>query len=260
MENQNELDMNDDRAAPADENEQGAWARPVTKLTVGETPAGAVNLNVNGRRLSSPIQGFGKMWKRTYSIALGSAPLTPQQVVKVWKEKLPDLMPSNNRFYPSLSGVKPGEIVLINAEMPVLVPGGMPVETGVLVLYADDVQFTVMTPEGHPEAGFNTFGAYEKDGTVFAQVQSLARTSDPIYEVGYYLFNFAKDHDKIWTHVLERLAGQFGTAGKVTIEKELVDPQWQWTKFGNVWQNAAVRTILNLPIRLWKRLTWREKR
>jgi len=215
---------------------------------------------VSGRRLNSPLQGFGQLWQRTFRICLGGVPLTPQRVIQVWKEKLPELMPPNNRFYPSLSGVKPGEVVLINAELPVLVLGGMPVSTGVLVLYADDLQFTVMTPEGHPEAGFNTFSAFDENGIVFAQIQSLARTNDPIYEIGYSLFNFAKDHEAIWRHVLQSLAGQFGVTDTVTIERTLVDSKRQWSKVGNVWQNAVIRTVLNQPVRLWRRFFGTEKR
>jgi hypothetical protein len=51
-------------------------------------------------------------------------------------------------------GVKPGEVLLINATV-----GGMPVYTGVRVIYADEESFTVMIPEGHPESGWNTFSA-----------------------------------------------------------------------------------------------------
>ena len=71
-----------------------------------------------------------------------------------------------------MAGVKPGEVLLINATV-----GGMPVYTGVRVIYADDESFTVMTPEGHPESGWNTFSAYVDDGTTVAQIQSLAPTT-----------------------------------------------------------------------------------
>ncbi len=259
MENQNELDTKSNPPASPEIMGNDTWAKPVTRLNVGPTPAGAINLNVDGRRLTSPIQGFGQLWQRTFRVALGAAPLTPQQVVRLWKEKLPELMPASSRFYPSLSGVKPGEIVLINAELPVLIPGGVPVETGVMVLYADDLQFTVMTPEGHPEAGFNTFGAYEENGIVFAMIESLARTNDLIYEIGYKFFRFAEDHDQIWVQVLQNLAGQFGAAGPVVTEKVLLDPNIQWSKFGNLWQNAAVRSIIYIPVRLWNRLARKEK-
>ncbi|MDR3573322.1 MAG: DUF1990 family protein [Anaerolineaceae bacterium] len=223
-----------------------AWAPPVTRLSVNEVPDGARNLNVDGRLLSGPMEGFGQLWRRTYRTlipATSEQSITPAQVAALWKQKLPDLMPTNNHFYPSLSGVKPGELVLINASMPII-PGGMPVATGVLVLYADNVSFTVITPEGHPESGFNTFSAFEENGHVYAQVESLARTTDLIYEIGYSLFNYAKTHDAIWCAVLTNLAAQFGAPGKVDITKELVDSKRQWSRIGNIWQNAVIRTVI----------------
>jgi ferric-dicitrate binding protein FerR (iron transport regulator) len=49
---------------------------------------------------------------------------------------------------------------------------GMPVYAGVMVLYADGESFTVMTAEGHPEAGRNSFSAYEdEDVTTVAQTE-----------------------------------------------------------------------------------------
>ena len=39
-------------------------------LRVGDVPDGATNINVDGRRLTSPIQGFGKMWQKTYTVAV----------------------------------------------------------------------------------------------------------------------------------------------------------------------------------------------
>ena len=92
----------------------------------------------------------------------------------------------------SITDVAPGEVVLINATLPGL-PGGVPVSTGVRIIYADDVSFTVMTPAGHPEAGFNTFSAFEEEGETVAQVQSLGRANDPIYEMGYRLMGGASN-------------------------------------------------------------------
>ena len=45
----------------------------------------------------------------------------------------------------------------------------------------------VMTPEGFPVSGFNTFSVYEEDGDIFAQVQGLERATDPIW-FGYALW------------------------------------------------------------------------
>src|SRR3954464_7670356 len=46
------------------------WAKSVSRLKVSEVPEGAINLNVSGKRLTGPIQGFGKMWQKTYQIRL----------------------------------------------------------------------------------------------------------------------------------------------------------------------------------------------
>ncbi len=232
------------------------WAKPVSELKVGAVSSDAVNLNVEGRQAVGPLMGFGQLWQKTYRIRLGGS-VTPEQVVSAWKQNLPNLMPADSRFYPSLAGVAPGEMVLINATLPGL-PGGVPVSTGVRIIYADDVSFTVMTPAGHPEAGFNTFSAFEEDGVIVAQIQSLGRANDPIYELGYRLMGGAKQQEAIWHHVLGALAGLFGAKGQVEMQKVVVDPRLQWRYAGNVWHNALIRTVINLPVRWVKKAFGRE--
>ena len=56
--------------------------------------------------------------------------------------------------------------MLINASLQ-----NMSVYTGVMVLYADEESFTVMTAEGLPEAGWNTFSSYQ-DERIGSKVQS----------------------------------------------------------------------------------------
>ena len=221
------------------ESDQNQWAPPVTRLKVSSVPAGAENLNVDGRRTSGPLQGFGQLWQKTYRVRLSGAQATPEEVVRIWKERFPSFQPPENRFYPSMAGIKPGEVVLINASV-----GGLPVDGGVLVLYADDESFTFLTPEGFPEAGWNTFSAFEEDGATVAQIQSLARATDPIYEIGFRLMGSQKQ-EQIWAHVLTALADYFGVHGEVRTSKSCVDPKLQWAHAGNVWQNGAIRTLLH---------------
>jgi len=172
-------------------------------------------------------------------VELAGADVTPTQVVKVWKERFPEFQRPRNRFYPSMAGVGPGEVLLINATL-----GGMPVYTGVRVIYADEESFTVMTPEGHPESGWNTFSAYgDEDGTTVAQIQSLARANDPIYELGFRLVG-STTQERIWRHVLNSLAAHFGVKETVSLEKVCVDPKLQWYYVRNVWQNAGARSML----------------
>ncbi len=217
----------------------GFWARGRNVLRVSDVPAGAVNLNVEGRRVIGALQGFGQLWQKTYTLTLRGADVTPEEVVALWKRDFPVFHPPQSRFYPSLDGVEPGEIMLINASVQ-----GMPVYTGVMVLYSDDVSFTVMTAEGLPEAGWNTFSAHEgEDGSTVVQIQSLARASDPIYEVGFRLFG-STEQERIWTHVLSTLAARFGVRERVHLEKALVDPKMQWYRVGNVWHNAGLRSVV----------------
>ena len=228
-----------------------SWAVSRNVLRVSEVPEQAVNLNVEGRRVAGALQGFGQLWQKTYKVRLTGVEVTPQEVVKAWKERFPELQPPNSRFYPSMAGVAPGEVLFISASV-----GGMPVHTGVRVIYADDESFTVMTPEGHPESGWNTFSAHtDEDGVTVAQIQSLARANDPIYELGFRIMG-STEQERIWTHVLKSLAAHFGVNEPVSMEKACVDPRVQWLQVKNLWHNAGARSMLytmTAPLRWGRR-------
>jgi hypothetical protein len=225
------------------------WAKRIERLEVSDVPEGAANVNVQGRREVGALQGFGKLWQKTYRVRLTGVDVAPEEAVRVWKEHFPEFQPPNSRFYPSMAGVAPGEVLFISASV-----GGMPVYTGVRVIYADDESFTVMTPEGHPESGWNTFSAYyDDDGTTVAQIQSLARANDPIYEVGFRIVG-STTQERIWTHVLKSLAAHFGLNEPVTLEKVCVDPKLQWSYVKNVWQNAGARSMLYTMVGLGRRM------
>ncbi|HUY75801.1 MAG TPA: DUF1990 family protein [Ktedonobacterales bacterium] len=226
------------------------WAQSNTLLRVTEAREGAVNLNVNGRQVVGPLQGFGQLWLKTFRVTLAGVAATPAEVVTVWKSHLPSFQPPQNRFFPSLAGVAPGEIVLINATL-----SGMPVDTGVLVLYADDTSFTLMTPQGHPESGWVTFNADDEAGAVICRVQTLSRANDPIYEMGFRMLG-TKAQDAIWQHVLTSLARYYGAETPVETKHECVDANVQWRYVTNVWENAAIRSQvyrLTTPLRWMRR-------
>ena len=246
--------MNEQTTSSKPPGNSANWAKPLDTLSVGDTPDEAINLNVQGKRVSGPLQGFGQLWQKTYKLRLTDIETTPAEVVRLLKAKLPDLMPASSRFYPSITGVQPGEVIIINATMPG-VPGT--ISTGVLILYADDVAFTVMTPEGHPESGFNTFSAYEENGTVVAQIQSLARANDPVYEFGFRFMGGSKEQEKIWHHVLTELGKQVEVSSQVEMSKVCVDSRLQWSQVKNIWHNAMIRSTLYMPVRLVKKVTAR---
>jgi hypothetical protein len=233
------------------------WAGPVARLGAAEAPDGALNLNVEGRRLTSPIQGFGRMWQKTYRVRLPADRVSAYELVATWKERFPEFWPDGNRFYAPLTGIAPGEVALLNMDL----PGRMTLSTGVMVLYADEESFTLMTPEGHMFAGWITFSATEGEGETVAQAQVLMRASDPIYELGLTLGGHRKE-DGFWQHTLARLAANFAQDCEVETEVVCVDRRRQWSRCGNVRHSAAIRSSLyraGAPARLAKRLFRRDR-
>lgn len=233
---------------------ENAWAPPTPRIKVTGAPENAKNLNVEGRQPASPLQGFGQMWQKTFKVHLPGIDMTPIQVMDIWKANFPSFQPPENRFYPTMSEITPGEVLLIEAKVPPLpgLPSILPVATGVMVLYADPETFTVMCPEGHPLAGWNTFSTYEEDGVVVAQVQEQSRASDPLYEFFNRFLGSSAQQDNIWIHVLTALADHLGINGDVSKTKTLIDPSVQWSAIKNIWNNAAIRTVFYMaaaPVR-----------
>lgn len=213
------------------------WAPPVQRLARPDAPEGATNINVGGRRVAGPVQGFGRLWKKTYRVEVGEG-ATPAEVVALWRQDFGSFWPAGNHFYGPLTGLEPGEVALLSLTM----PGGLELSTGVLVLYADDEGFTLMTPEGHQFAGWITFSAFQTPAGTTAQTQVLMRSSDPIYEIGLSLFGH-RIEDRFWDATLTALAIRLGIAApEVTAERECVDKKRQWRRAGNVRHNAAVRS------------------
>jgi hypothetical protein len=225
-----------------------SWAKPVQRLEVAGVQPGSSAINVSGRRPTSPIQGFGRMWQKTYRVRLLGADVTPQQVIAVWKRDFPSFWPRNNRFFAPLAGIQPGEVAVLDLGM----PGGMKLSTGVLVMYADNESFTLMTPQGHMFSGWITFSSFAQGGVTTAQAQVLMRASDPLYEMGM-TFGGHRQEDRHWEHTLRSLAEAFGVEGNVSTETVCVDRTRQWSKAGNVWHNSGIRSGIHMataPARL----------
>jgi hypothetical protein len=260
MENDTVAQFEKPEVEGGDKGRESAWAQPGSKFRVSELQAGAINLNVEGRQITGPLQGFGQLWQKTYRIRLSGSSVTPEEVIRVWKLEFPSFWPKGNRFYGPLTGIKPGEVAVLNLAGPggITGPRGAPmISTGVIVIYADNESFSFMTPEGHMFAAMITFSAYEDEGTNI-QIQALIRANDPLYETGLRLGLIHKTEDQFWHQTLKNLAARFAVnAGYVQQEVSLIDPRVQWSEAKNIWKNAAIRTAvyyLMSPIRWVTRL------
>jgi len=213
------------------------WAKNIKQLKVTEKPEGAMNKNVNNRRVIGPLQGFGPLWEKRYLLDIKTTTAKPNEIITTLKEHFPEFQPAINRFYASKNGIAPGEIVLIDSRT----PGGI-VSTGVLVLYADDTSFSLMTPQGHPESGWVTFSAKQKKKSIEVKIRGVASASDPFFEMAFRVAG-SKLQESIWTHVLSSLASYLEVEDNVNVEKNIIDSKWNWANTMNLWYNAQIRSL-----------------
>lgn len=215
-----------------------SWAEPTDVFNVEGVPEGVPTGNVAGRRPIGPLQGFGRLWQKTYQVPIPGP--TPEEVIATWKERFGEFWYPSQTFYPPTGGMTPGGVAVVGGGK-----GPTRVTTGVRIIYSDERSWSYMNPEGHPWAGIITFSAHEDDdGATVAKVHLLVRANDPLYEVSFKLYT-SRLEDKIWTHTLGQVASHFGVADPhVESTVVLVDRNRQWSHFGNLWKNSAVRTLL----------------
>lgn len=215
----------------------GSWASRVERLTVGRRE-GMRGTNVAGRRVAGPVQGFGKMWQKTYSVDVGDA-ASPREAIATWKAHFPEFWPGESRFAGALTGISPGDVALLD----LAVGGRVTLSTGVFVLYADEESFTLMTPEGHMFAGWITFSAERSGSGTVVAARLLIRASDPLYELALMAGGHRKE-DLFWIATLAALAARLGAPGaRVRAQTVCVDPRRQWRYAGNARHNALVLSI-----------------
>lgn len=214
------------------------WAEPTDSFHVGEMAAGAPIGNVEGRRPIGPLQGFGRMWQKTYEVAIAGP--TPETVIATWKERFGEFWYPSNTFYAPAGGMTPGQVAVVGGGK-----GPTRMTSGVRIIYSDDRSWSYMNPEGHPWAGIITFSSHEADDqSTVARIHLLVRANDPLYEASFKLYT-SRLEDRIWTHTLKQVAGHFGIADpEVVATVTLIDKRRQWRQFKNIWKNSAIRTML----------------
>lgn len=231
--------MNAEPSKPTRPRDQANWASAIGALKVRTMPLSAVNLNVEGRQLVGPLQGFGPLYRKRYRVRLDGVEVSPESVIRIWRQSFASFWPKGNSFYAPISGIAPGEVAVLNLASPV----GVQLSTGVMVIYADETSFTFMNPEGHMFAAIITFNAFEEDGATVAQVEPLLRANDPFWEIVMRVDGYKRE-DRFWVQTLTTLAAHFGVRAEVAHEVECLDPRRQWSEAKNIWHNAAIRSGL----------------
>lgn len=207
-----------------------SWAHPVDRLVA--TAVGAPLDLVTGRRVAGPLQGFGQMWQKTFSVRLEGVAVTPRELVTHWRDGFSSFWPKGAHFYAPLAGIQPGEVALLDIAP---VPGApVKMSTGVMVIYADHEAFTFMNPEGHMLSAWITFSAHREGDVTVARAEALERTADPIIELAYML-GANRYNDRFWERTLANLAVSVGVSDPVVItRKACIDGHRQWRRARNL--------------------------
>jgi anti-anti-sigma factor len=220
------------------------WAAPVDDLRVEGIPETAMSINVQGRETTGPIRGFGALWEKRYRLRLNRPEISPEEIIPVWKERFSSFWPPGNEVYPSRgAALKPGTAAVLNLAL----PGGLVLSTGIYVIYSDETSFSFISARGHVLSAWIIFSAIRDGhpGTVI-EVIALLRASDPLFELGFHL-GAAAQEDRFWDYTLQALARYFNANGNVEQEALCIDPHLQWSAWGNIWYNAAIRSGLAMP-------------
>jgi hypothetical protein len=231
---------------PAEPEAAAEWAAPSPRLALSPGLAGpvAARVTVAGRRLLPPLLGFGQVWRKTYSIRLAGAAISPAAVVADWKRDFGRFWPAGNRFLGVAGPIAPGAVAVLDLKL----PGPLRLCTGVQVIHCGASSFTFQTAEGHMYGGLITFSAHEDRGTTVVQVQPLTSGSDPAFEAGIRIGLGQRIEDRFWQRTLEKLAGAYGVAATAVTESALVHESMQWSRTLNARHNALVWTLVSAVV------------
>jgi anti-anti-sigma factor len=231
------------------------WARSVDHMSIKDVPGESMNINVHGRRTTSPVKGFGRLWDKKYRLRLNDTDMDPRQIVSLWKSAFPEFWPKGNRLFSSeKTPIAPGTKAVLNLSL----PGGLTLATGIMVMYVDDTSFSFMTVEGHMLSGWITFSSFHEDGATIIQVHPLFRPSDPLMELAFRL-GASKQEDRFWHKTLNNLARRLGSHGRIEQHSTLIDGRVNWSEKGNLWKNAGVRSSLYMPVHIARKAIRQKK-
>ncbi len=209
----------------------------------GATAANALDrvtdLEIDGVQVHGPKEGFGPLWRKRYWVQLNGVKSSPAEIVRVWRERFGSYWPAGDRFFSPMGRLDPGDVGLIDLEM----PAGTHLSGGVVVLDVQPESFTLITPSGHVFAGVITFSVYRSSGVPVVQIEIIFRSSDPLFEIGMRAFGHEREN-RFWLEVLRSLARDFGVDAAPAMHAQVLDDRYQWTQVGNLAQNAVIRKQL----------------
>lgn len=188
-----------------------AAPRTRTRRVLSELPHTATRLDdvIGGDGDRQTLHGgTGPVFHRQYEIELPGVKLGAAAVVQLLQRNFSQLAPSILARFEKTNG--PDEHLRVGDEYEITMLG--PWNGTVRVLESTPTSFTLVTLDGHPEAGHITFSAASQlNGPTHARIESWARARDTVVQAAYDTLVVGKQvQTEAWVTFLHRLARLVG--------------------------------------------------
>ena len=211
-------------AAPrTDRNRRGARSN----LTIADAPpSAALTAAVAAPDTQLAPAGSGPLVHREYDILVTGSTLSAPALLRLMQRHLSELSPSALAHFEKSHGLE--GLARVGDEYDITMLG--PWNGRVRVIESTTRHFTLVTLEGHPEAGHITFTvaqASDSDDTLQVLIESWARARDAIVAVAYGTLGVGKQMQaEVWITFLQRLSALAGVerTPEVRIRTERLAP------------------------------------
>lgn len=173
--------------------------------------------------------GCGMLIHRQYEVVLPTLTLRATDLVRLMQRHLTELSPASLAEFEKCEG---SEMVFqVGDEYDITMLG--PWNGRVRVSEMSDDAFTLVTLEGHPEAGRITFSAHDHSGgerAALVRIESWARARDSVVDAAYSTIGIGKQiQTEVWITFLQRLSALAGVVDtpqvRITTEELAGDPE-----------------------------------
>lgn len=171
--------------------------------------------------IQRPRDGAGPLNHRTYRVHISGSERTPEQIIQEFRHRPNDFSPTSfATFDPS-----PGpDGMTVGDELTVRLPG--PWDGPIVVTDTEPLMVKFETLESHMEAGWIRFSVREDHGEIVFEIESLARSGDPVFDALYHPGKVAKlIQTEMWVRVVEAAAEFSGgkPVGRVIVDTTIYE-------------------------------------
>src|SRR5690606_38274536 len=92
-------------------------SEPISAVIPEPRPGEALAEDVEGRAVTGPDDGFGKLWHKQFWIRLEGVDVTPEGLVKNWKDRYTEFWPKGSHLYQPSGGLEEGDTAAADLAM-----------------------------------------------------------------------------------------------------------------------------------------------